>query len=67
LHSEIRLAVAAQRLRTTPERARRWVMTGKLVGRLFDGRWYVTTASVEQLEAKLRAEDHLHHSSLRQS
>lgn len=52
--NEVPLSHAAQRLRLSPEAARRRIATGALDGRQVLGRWVVTEQSVQRLEHAMR-------------
>ena len=52
--AHVELTIAAQRLAISWERARRAVLTGKLVGKKRDGLWFVSAASVDKYEQELR-------------
>lgn len=48
MEQEITLVAAAARLHVPWHTAHRWVLTGVLTGDQRDGRWYVSTESVNQ-------------------
>jgi hypothetical protein len=52
---QLPLAIAAQELRVSGEVARRLLLKGVLEGELRDGRWYVSSESVEAAKSSPHA------------
>jgi hypothetical protein len=52
----IELVEAARRLRIPYARAHRYALTGRLEAERVEGRWVVSTRSVERIERELRGE-----------